>query len=435
MEWEREAWIEEYQAGESVAEIGRRHLVSRQTVHKWIARYQESGKEGLQALSRAPERHPQAVDGVWRERICALRQEHFRWGAPKLRRLLKERFGDAGVPSESSIGRVLKERGLSVKRRRRARVYGTGGLEAAERPNQVWGIDFKGWRRTGDGQRCEPLTLTDQATRYILCCQSLPSSRTEQVRPVLERVFRDFGLPERMRSDNGSPFASSGACGLTELSVWWIELGIVCERIDPGRPQQNGRHERMHRTLQEATLQPPAVTLRAQQRRFDAFVREFNQQRPHQALHQQVPHALYRASERPYPRRILPPEYPGAWAARTVEDGGRVKVAGQRFFLSHALASKRVGLEPAGEGLWQVWFYRHWLGVWDQAALRLWRPRHVHRVRRLGRRPSPCSSSLQRTEGAVQAQDELATLGLDSASAALTDPEIRAKPDSEGRLS
>lgn len=373
MGWEREQWIQEYQAGETVSEIARRHQVSRKALYKWLERYQEYGQEGLTDVSRAPQRHPQAVDQVWRERIGGARQMHPRWGAPKLAWWLEQQYGKEAVPSISTIGRVLRDRGLS-RSRRRVRCHGTGALAPAEQANQVWAIDFKGWCRTGDGERCEPLTISDQATRYLLCCQALGSTRTERVRPVLERVFLEYGLPERIRSDNGAPFGVKGGCGLTELAVWWIELGIQSERIDPGRPQQNGRHERMHRTLQEATMDPPASTARQQQRRMEEFRRDYNERRPHQALGQQVPASLYTPSPRLYRGGTLEPDY-GAWPVRKVIDGGQIRWRSRKIFLSHALTGKVVGLEPVAEELWKVWFYRHWLGMWDAQRRRLWRPR------------------------------------------------------------
>jgi transposase InsO family protein len=372
MEWEREQWIEEYEAGDWISEIAERHQVSRKTVHKWVARYEAYGVEGMAELSRAPHQHPQAVEEVWRERVGAVRQQHPRWGAGKLAWLLKQQHRET-VPSESTIGRLLRENGWSRKRRPKAKAHGTARLEQAEQPNQVWGIDFKGWCRTGDGKKCEPLTISDYATRYLLCCQAVNSTRTEVVRPVMERVFGDYGLPERMRSDNGPPFASTGACGLTDLSVWWIELGLQCERIEPGHPQQNGRHERMHRTMQEETMQPPASTWRQQQRRLEAFRREYNEQRPHAALGQQPPATLYRRALREYPRRIAEPEYGPDWQVRKI-DGGQARWRSGRMFVSHALNGKMVGFEPVEQDRWKVWFHRHWLGVWDQREQRLYRP-------------------------------------------------------------
>src|ERR1051326_5734189 len=206
MTWEREQWVEEYLEGERISEIAERHEVSRKTVYKWIERYEGYGAEGLRELSRAPRQHPQAVSELWRERIRAARQHYPRWGAPKLQWAFERRHGKEEVPSASTIGRVLRESGLS-RPRRRVRAHGTGRLSEAEHANQVWAIDFKGWRRTGDGRRCEPLTITDQATRYLLCCQALESTNTAQVRAVMERVFERYGLPERMGGDKGGPGA------------------------------------------------------------------------------------------------------------------------------------------------------------------------------------------------------------------------------------
>jgi len=371
MSWERETWLERYRAGERVSEIAAAHQVSRKTLYKWIERYEEWGAEGLRELSRAPHQHPQAVEAVWRERVQAARQQHPRWGAGKLRWLLEQEH--EGVPSVSTMGRLLRENGLTASRRRVARAHGSGNLQKAQQPNQVWAVDFKGWCRTGDGRRCEPLTISDYATRYLLCRQGLESTRTELVRPVMERVFRQYGLPERIRSDNGAPFASQGECGLTELAVWWLELGILWERIDPGRPQQNGRHERLHRTLQEETMQPPASTWRLQQRRLESFRVHYNEQRPHEALGQQLPATFYRRAGRDYPRTHPEPEYGSGWPVRKI-DGGRAKWLSERIFVSHALNGRCIGFEPVAEGLWRVWFYRQWLGMWDEKLGRMYRP-------------------------------------------------------------
>jgi len=390
MEWERQTWMEEYEAGERISAIAQQHGVSRRTIHKWIERWQQSGLEGLQELSRAPHQHPQAVAEVWKERVRAARQQHPRWGAPKLAWLLKQGREEGEVPSLSTIGRILRESGLSRVQRAKPRTPDTGELKQAEQPNQVWAIDFKGWCRTGDGIKCEPLTISDQASRYLLCCQGLTSTRTELVRPVMERVFERYGIPARMRSDNGSPFASVGECGLTELSVWWMELGMECERIRPGRPQQNGRHERMHRTLKEATMEPPAATFRQQQRRFDEFREEYNQARPHEALGQRVPASLYVPAAVAYSRKIAPPEYPSHWPVRKV-DGGQMRWMSQRIFISHALTGKNLGWEPVGEGTWKVWFYKHWLGTWEQDDKRFWRPAELLQRQRRGKVEAPGS--------------------------------------------
>jgi putative transposase len=377
MEWERKTWMEEYETGESISEIARRHQVSRKALYKWIQRYQEGGPEGLGDRRRAPHQHPNQVAEIWRERVRAVRQQHPHWGPYKLRPLLNHRYGSEEVPSASTIQRILQEMGMIQKRRRILRAKGSGPLWDAQEPNEVWAVDFKGWCRVGNGTRCEPLTLMDQATRYLLCCRGLDSTRTELVRPVMERVFREHGMPERIRSDNGPPFGSNGACGLTELSVWWIELGVECERIRPGHPQENGRHERMHRTLQEATMESPATTLRKQQARFDAFCREYNEERVHEGLGLATPTEVYQASPRAYPERVAEPAYDKAWEVRKVQDGGRLRWSSYRLFVSHALAGKYVGFEPVGEDLWRLWFYRHWLGIWETRERRLWRPAEI----------------------------------------------------------
>lgn len=211
MDWERKSWVEEYEAGESISEISRRHQISRKSLYKWIERYQQCGAEGLEDRSRAPQEHANRVADIWRERIRAVRQQHPRWGPYKLHPVLQKNYEGEVVPSASTMQRMLQEMGLSHNRRKIARGKGTGPLWNAQEPNEVWAVDFKGWCRTGDGRRCEPLTLMDQASRYLLCCQGLESTRTELVRPVMERVFRQYGVPERIRSDNGSPFGSNGA--------------------------------------------------------------------------------------------------------------------------------------------------------------------------------------------------------------------------------
>ena len=394
MDWEREQWIEQIEAGASVSEVAEQYQVSRKTLYKWMERYRGYGQEGLRDLSRAPQQHPQAVSELWRERIRAARQQRPRWGAPKLAWWLEQQYRGEQAPSVSTIGRVLHDSGLSHSRRR-IRAQGTGPFEPADKANEVWAVDFKGWCRTGDGVRCEPLTISDQATRYLLCCQSMPSTRTAPVQAVMERVFLTYGLPERIRSDNGSPFAVRGECGLTELAVWWIELGIHSERIDPGHPQQNGRHERMHRTLQEATMQPPASTARKQQQRLDEFRRDYNEQRPHQALGQRVPASLYVPSERIYRRGLAQVDY-GNWPVRQVCSGGKIGFQKEGIFVSHALRGKLVGLEQIDERCWNLWFHRHWLGVFEQGGGGLWRPRAwaAQRARRSASQGSAAGSPL-----------------------------------------
>jgi transposase InsO family protein len=239
-------------------------------------------------------------------------------------------------------------------------------------PNELWCVDFKGWFRLGNGERCDPLTLSDAYSRYLLCCQGIvgPTGQAE-VQPLFENIFREYGLPRAIRSDNGPPFASTGLGRLSRLSVWWLRLGIGLERIEPGHPEQNGRHERMHRTLKEAVLRPPRANHPAQQKAFNTFRHEFNQDRPHEALNQHAPASVYTSSVRNYPTRLLEPEYPGSWQKRRVRSNGEIKWSGGLIYVSQALIGQWVGLEPTGEAAWKAYFMRQELGRVDQTRRRV----------------------------------------------------------------
>ena len=252
----------------------------------------------------------------WR---CA---KHGRWGPTTLKAVLERKDAAAKWPARSTIGNFLRRQGLSVPRRRRPRAAPTPPpLTPMKDPNQVWSIDFKGWFRTQDGERCDPLTICDGTSRYLLCCQAMLHPDGAHVRPRMEATFREYGLPQVMRSDNGPPFATVAVHGLSALAVWWIKLGIYPERIEPGHPEQNGRHERMHRTLKEETAAAPERTMRAQQRAFDRFQQEYNEERPHQGLELKTPAECYAASPREYPSRIEEPEYPAGYEVRRVSKG------------------------------------------------------------------------------------------------------------------
>jgi hypothetical protein len=238
----------------------------------------------------------------------------------------------------------------------------------------VWCADFKGWFRSGNGDRIDPLTISDAYSRYLLRCQAVRAADLAHSQPIFEAAFREYGLPDRMRTDNGAPFGSNGESGLTGLSVWWIKLGIVPERIEPGKPQQNGRHERMHRTLKQATACPPARNRGAQQRRFDQFRWEYNEQRPHEALGQATPASCYAPSARPYPRRLAEVEYPEGWQVRRVSPGGQIRWRTEYIFVAHALQGEVVGIEPVEDGRWRVWFSFYDIGILDAARLRIRRP-------------------------------------------------------------
>jgi putative transposase len=363
---ERTSLIGEYLSGNySLSQLARRRGISRKTAYKWIERYEQLGAAGLADQSRAPHHHLNAISAVMEQRILELKARWPLWGAPKIRVKLQ---GYANCPSESTVSNVLQRHGLSRQaRRRRPAVESQEPLSPCQEANAVWCADFKGWFRTGDGKRCEPLTISDAHSRYLLCCQGMgATTRGMTVRPLFEATFREYGLPRVIRTDNGPPFASTGLGGLTLLSVWWLRLGIGVERIEPGQPQQNGRHERMHRTLKEATAKPPRGNLTKQQQAFDAFVREYNQERPHEALGQQPPVSVYEPSPRDYPERLAPLEYPESWQKRKVSLGGQMKWRNRKVQISHALVDQLVGLEPVEEGLWQIHLGRFLLGYWDE---------------------------------------------------------------------
>jgi len=365
-EWKSEDW--------SLAELCEQFGVTRKTGYKWLERHAAGGMEGLRDRSRAPHRHPNALDEAREERILQVRAEHPFWGARKIHAFL-ERAGAMAVPAVSTIGQLLKTNGLTIppKRRPRARPSEQPLAHATE-ANRVWCADFKGWFRSGNGDRIDPLTITDAYSRYLLRCQAVRAADTAHSKPIFETAFREYGLPDRMRTDNGAPFASNGESGLTGLSVWWIKLGIAPERIQPGKPQQNGRHERMHRTLKQATACPPAGHRRAQQQRFDQFRREYNEQRPHEALGQATPASFYAPSPRPYPRRVPQVEYPHGWQVRRVSESGQMRWQSQSVFVAHALEGEPVGLQPVDDGHWRVWFSFYELGMLDVARLNIRRP-------------------------------------------------------------
>jgi len=375
---ERSRFIEDWQSEDfTMAELCRYYGVSRVTGYKWLERYETGGLEGLRDLSRAPHCHPNEVPDEMEELVIALREQHPSWGAPKIRERIERDHAQLALPAESTIGAILKRNGLTVAPKRRPRSRPSSEpLAHAAASNQVWSADFKGWFRTQDGTRIDPLTISDNYSRYLFRCQSVAAPDTSHSKPVFEAAFREFGLPQRIRTDNGAPFGSNGESGLTGLSAWWIKLGILPERIAAGKPQQNGRHERMHRTLKQETASPPAANRRRQQERFDRFRQEYNEQRPHQALGQQTPDSYYEPSPRPYPERLQEAEYPLHWQVRRVSPGGQMRWAKAYVFLAHALEGEPVGLEPIDDRLWRVWFHSYEVGFFEEDKLLLRRPPH-----------------------------------------------------------
>jgi transposase InsO family protein len=329
---------------ESFAAICRQFGVSRRIGYKWLARFAADGIAGLQDRSRAPLHHPQGIASAVAERCLAVRRAHPSWGPVKVRAYLNRGAPGTDWPAASTIGELFDREGLTVKRRLRRRSPPSSAPFAhCAAANDVWCIDFKGWFLTGDGGRCEPLTITDAHSRYLLRCQALSRTDTDHVWPVLEAAFREFGLPRCMRSDNGPPFASSGAGGLSKLSVKLIKAGVTPERIAPGKPQQNGRHERMHLTLLQAVAKPPAPSLRDQLKRLRQFQKLYNEERPHQALDNATPAERYTASERRFDGILRSPDY-GDQEVRRVRRNGEIKLGGKFVYISAALAGEPVGL-------------------------------------------------------------------------------------------
>jgi transposase InsO family protein len=358
--------VGEYLKGERpMTELCREFGISRKSAYKWVGRYQAEGVGALEDRSRAPHSHPNRIDPVVMEALVQARRAHPHWGARKILAWLARKQPEFDLPVASTVSEVFARYGLSRARqaRRRTPPY-TDPFGDADAPNRIWCADFKGDFKTGDYKRCYPLTVTDAFSRMILRCKALRSTKTAGVQPAFESVFREFGLPERMRTDNGTPFASRGAGGLSQLSIWWVKLGIRHERIEPGHPEQNGRHERMHRTLKQETLRPPAYSIRTQQARFDAFRTEFNQERPHEAIEDETPASRYTPSLREFPRRLASIEYPPGFNVRTVAANGRIRWKSALVTIGHALEGEPIGIQKM-DGMHQVFFADIHLGFLD----------------------------------------------------------------------
>jgi transposase InsO family protein len=355
---------------ETMAGLCEAYGISRKTGYKWLERFKAHGPGGLHDLPRAPLHHGRATAAELVERIVAEKQAHPLWGAKKIAARLKRLDPRVDWPVVSTMGEILKRHGLVRRRSARWKACGSGLLADPDGPNAVWTADHKGWFRLGDQSRCEPLTVMDANSRYMLGLEAVTSTAESQAWPVFERLFDEFGLPQRLRSDNGPPFASVGVTGLTPLAVRFLKLGITLERIDPGKPQQNGRHERFH-----LTLMPLAKAARAnrqqQQQAFDVFRAEYNDERPHEALGQTPPAEHYQKSLRPMPRRWPEPDYPAAAAVRQVRHNGDIRWNGALIYISQSLAGEPVAVEETEQGQWSVRFYAHRLGVIDTTHSKL----------------------------------------------------------------
>ena len=354
--------------GETVVQLCREFGISRKTGDKFKQRFKRLGEAGLLDQSRAPKVTPHKTSPEVIKLLIAERERHPSWGPKKLKNILETRL-NCELPATSTIGDILERAGLVVKRPKRRNVPPQPTtLREAIAPNDVWCIDYKGQFRLGDRSLCYPLTLTDQHSRFIVGCEAMVAISDEEARESCEEIFRRYGLPKAMRSDNGVPFASSGLANLTRLSAYWLRLGIELERIRPAHPEENGQHERMHRTLKFETTRPPRTNLLQQQERFDEFVDEFNNDRPHEALHMKRPAQIYKPSPRKLPAVLPELDYPQHDDVIPVDKTGYVCFRRRRAYLSTALAYQTVGLREEPDGRWLVTFAKLDLGHVDHTG-------------------------------------------------------------------
>jgi putative transposase len=357
----------------TMTELCYRYGVSRKTGYKWIARYHGEGAQGCNDRLRSPRNHPNKTRALIVKQVIQARRKHPGWGPRTLHGYLIERHPDVAWPCPSTIGAILKRHGLVKKRRRRTpRMVWRPPRTRPDRPNRVWTADFKGQFRLGNGTLCYPLTVADAFSRYLLVGRALRSTAVKPARRVFEEAFREYGLPEIMHTDNGVPFCSPNTpLALSTLSVWFLKLGIGLERSRPGKPQDNGSHERMHRTLKEEVAHPPRYSFVTQQRALDRFRRCYNEERPHHALNLQTPARHYAPSPRPYPDELPDVEYPAHFEVRWVSKIGVVNWKRKRIFVSTALAHEPLGFEHVAEDLWSVFFGTMLLGRLKESEARL----------------------------------------------------------------
>ena len=370
---ERIRFIHDHQLGVyDMTELCQRYGVSRKTGYKWLSRFSEGGYEALKDRSRSPHSCPHKTPDHCVEAILEKKRRHPFWGAKKIVPRLRGKYPDEPWPAISTGSAILERRGL-VKSRGRSRKRGHAGRPDTPmtEPNAVWTIDFKGQFKTRDGKYCYPLTVADGNSRFLLGCQGFLSPCLRDTKKTMTTTFRNYGLPSIIRSDNGTPFASSAIGRISKLSVWWIKLGIYPELIEPAHPEQNGRHERMHRTLKAETARPPAGNLSAQQRRFNIFRTEYNEERPHEALGQVTPASVYTPSARPFLEHLPPVEYPGHFEVRRVSRNGGIRWNSNWVNVSHALATEFIGFEEVDDDLWNVYFGPVWLGRFHEKELKI----------------------------------------------------------------
>jgi putative transposase len=355
-------WNDEH----SITALSQKYGVSRPTVYKWIKRYKQLGLEGLKEQSRAPKKRPNRTPQEILNLVIQEKLKNRKRGPRKIRAQLKRQYPKRKLPAVSTIGYWLKKEGLVETRKKRLPVppYSEPFSECRA-PNEVWSIDYKGQFYMKNGHLCYPLTLSDNYSRFMLGCQALDGPRYHPTRRCLESIFRQYGMPIAIRSDNGTPFAGRALGGLSRLMIWWILLGIIPERIAKGCPQENGRHERLHRTLKSDVLNPVARNIKEQQKAFDLYRHEYNYDRPHESLNDQTPSEVYEKSNRPYVEHPHPPDYGHDFLVRYVRQNGEIKFVGRMFYLTELLVGLPIGLKEIDDGLWQLKFSFYTLGSID----------------------------------------------------------------------
>jgi len=367
---ERMKFVAKLLEGQAMSRVCLEFGISRKTGYKIWNRYRNSGVEAFTDRSRRPYHYANRLPMQVETTIVRLKQEKPNWGAPKIRELLIRKYPNIKPPAKSTVHAVLDRHGLVQSRgRRRNKAMGTP-LSTAKRPNELWCADYKGEFMLQDQRYCYPLTITDHASRFLLACEGLESTKERFAFTIFERVFKDYGLPKAIRTDNGVPFASpNGLFNLSKLSVWWLRLGIEIERIKPGHPQQNGRHERMHLTLKKEATKPSAENFLQQQARFEEFIEEYNTERPHEALGMKCPGEVYLPSDRAY-QGLLEPHYPFHDKTIIVTHCGRICLKTKKVNFSQAFAGQSVGIKEVGDGIWLVSFMDYDLGYFDLEGIR-----------------------------------------------------------------
>jgi len=389
---QRERFIEDYQLNYySVTDLARRFGISRKTANKWIDRFKQYGHDGYHERSRRPHSCPWQTDEAIVAELVTLRKRRPSWGPAKLLDVMHHRDPERQLPAVSTGARILARNGLVKPRRRYRRAHPGCPKSQPQGPNDIWAADYKGQFRLKNGKYCFPLTVSDLASRYLLGCDAHPAISLEKSFTHFRHVFKTYGLPNRIRTDNGVPFASNALARLSQLSVWFIKLGIYPELIEPGKPQQNDVHERMHRTLKQDATIPPGSSMRGQQRKFDRFRKEFNEERPHEALEMKRPSWVYERSQRSMPEKIETYEYPGHFLVRRVSRGGTIRMFHNQVFVSNTLQEDYVGLEEVDDGVYDLFFCFYHIGRYElrtnkihdivsRVPLRMKRVDHASRV-------------------------------------------------------